>query len=117
MSDSLNSRMEFDCVIRVDAAGTVTDEHDVYGPEVVDFGGGDVHVSESRWTLLDGYSGQDRYSGPVMHPSEFIGGAMERDILATPGLYVAVVVEYDSDDGSEEPSGWAVAYTKGDDDG
>lgn len=39
-------------------------------------------------------------------------GGLERDILATPGYYVALVAEtYPEDDDSEsEPIGWAVAY-------
>jgi hypothetical protein len=61
--------------------------------------------------LLDGFSGQYGYSGPIMHPSEFIGGGMERHIRETPGLYVAVVVtDLDVDDGDDDAVGWAVAY-------
>lgn len=83
------------------------------------------------WELLTGYTGQYGYNGAVMHASEFIGGGLARDILATPGVYVAVVVECepDDDDGDRwpgdspearqadyedgtwrpEPAGWAVA--------
>ena len=63
-------------------------------------------LSTDKWELLDGYSGQDRYSGPIMHASEYVGGRMERDILATPGVYVALV-DYCLDD--SDPEGWAVA--------
>jgi len=98
--DTLNDMMEFDHVIRVHADGTVTDEPGVYAP--------DLHDDDEPigWTLLDGYSGQYGYSGPIMHASEYIGGGLARDILATPGVYVALV-NYLSDD--EEPEGWAVA--------
>lgn len=102
----LNDEMEFDHVIHVDEQGNVTDADGVYAPSVYE-DDGDPIVDTEGWELMDGYSGQDRYSGPVMHASEFIGGQMERDILALPGLYVAVVV-YPLDD--SEPEGWAVAY-------
>lgn len=97
----LNDVMEFDHVVTVHDDGTVTDgPAGVYAPELFD---GEVG---SGWELLDGYSGQYRYSGPIMHASEYIGGDMERDILDTPGAYVALV-DYPSD--GDEPEGWAVA--------
>lgn len=108
---ALNDIMEFDHVIRVDDDGNVHDDvMGVYAPDVRDDYpyGDDINVSGEGWSLMDGYSGQDRYSGPIMHPSEFIGGGMERDILASPGYYVAVVV-YNYEDGDDNVSGWAVA--------
>jgi hypothetical protein len=100
----LNDRMEFDHVVRVHPDGSVTDADGVYAPELHD---GELSTLDTRWALMDGYSRQDRYSGPIMHTSEFIGGGMERDILGAPGLYVALV-DYPSDD--TEPDGWAVAF-------
>jgi hypothetical protein len=106
---SLHSTMDFDHVIEVMADGGIVHRSDLHAPEVSDDGGGQVFISPDSWSLLDGYSGQQGYSGPVMHSSEFIGGSMERDILAEPGVYVAVVV-YDSTSQAEEGiSGWAVA--------
>lgn len=111
---SLNALMEFEHVIRVNGNGTITDSlpdtRDYRAPEVTWQNG--THVIEGDgWSLMDGYSGQDRYSGPVMHESEFIGGGMEQDIISTPGLYVAVVV-MDLDNATEDETpdaGWAVA--------
>lgn len=115
----LNALMEFDHVIRVHADGTVTEPRDVHAPEIyVDTDGdGSILAEHDRemiamvkrqgWALMDGYSGQQGYSGPIMHPSEFIGGGLERDIMATPGDYVALVVETNDDD--DELAGWAVA--------
>lgn len=104
--DNLNDVMEFDHVIRVHEDGTVTDGvKNVWAPEVYSEDDGPPAMN-GDWKLMNGYSGQDRYSGPIMHPSEFIGGQMARDILETPGLYVAIVV--DTIDG--EADGWAVAY-------
>lgn len=97
----LNEVMEFDHVVRVHEDGSVTDEPNVWAPDLHD---GELEGSE--WELLDGYSGQDRYSGPIMHSSEFIGGGMADDILSTPGVYVALV-DYPTDD--DDPEGWAVA--------
>lgn len=102
----LNDVMEFDHVVMVRDDGTVTDgPAGVYAPELFD-----GELMGEGWELLDGYSGQYRYSGPIMHSSEYIGGSMERDILAEPGMYVALV-DYPSDDG--EPDGWAVARRTG----
>jgi len=105
----LNSLMEFYHVIQVHEDGSVTEPSGKYAPDVFD-----GKCYPSTWSLLNGWSGQYGYSGPVMHPSEFIGGAMARYILDTPGYYVAVVCY--SDDGDPENwedgpdvDGWAVA--------
>lgn len=98
--DNLNDVMEFDHVIEVHPDGSVTDST-VYPPEL------DGETVSDGWVLLTGYSGQYRYTGPIMHPSEYIGGGMADDILARPGRYVALVVyAYDE----SEPDGWIVAY-------
>jgi hypothetical protein len=99
---ALSYFMEFDYVIEVLPDGRVLYRHDVYAPELYD---GELMGDE--WSLMNGYSGQDRYSGPLMHHSRsFIGGGMARDILGEPGLYVALV-NYEADD--SEPTEWAVA--------
>ncbi len=85
----LNEIAEFDSPFRVHADGTITDVHYEYAPSLQD-----DRLDSDRWELLNGYSGQDRYSGPIMHNSEYIGGQLERDILETPGVYVVVVSQY-----------------------
>jgi hypothetical protein len=111
---ALNDLMEFDHVVRVHPDGTVTDAEGIYAPSLWE-----GELDDDAWTLMNGYSGQDRYSGPVMHNSEFIGGQMAEDILATPGLYVAVVCYWDDDDDDDDDDaetiveGWAVAYIEG----
>lgn len=106
-ADNLNQAMEFDHVIQVHADGAVTDAPDtVHAPELYD---DELHhhtFGPLTWTLMNGYSGQHGYSGPMMHQSEFIGGGLARDILAAPGYYVALV-NRTSDDA--EPTEWAVA--------
>lgn len=103
----LNDVMGFDHVIEVLEDGSTIDRNDLYSPECYGETGGSIDFAGYKgWTALDGYSGQDRYSGPIMHASEFIGGRMASDILDEPGIYVAVVID-DLDD-PEHPYGWAV---------
>ncbi|WP_143194190.1 hypothetical protein [Micromonospora sp. CB01531] len=122
---SLSDLMEFDHVIQVREDGTISDNlpniRELWAPEVT-WSDGTHHVDGEGWSLLNGYSGQYGYSGPVMHPSELIGGRMEQDIISQPGYYVAVVVS-DVDecqahcpedcDGNHDDAGWAVAYREG----
>ena len=104
---TLNALMEFDHVIRVNSDGTVDEPFVLHIPEISD------ETVTPGWTLLNGYSGQYGYSGPIMHSSEYIGGGMARDILAEPGLYVALVAYGSTDDESDDEDdnviGWAVA--------
>jgi hypothetical protein len=98
---ALSHLMEFDCPIEVHADGRVTDgPAGVYAPDLYDDEldtSGPVGNGWGAWELLDGYSGQDRYAGPIMHDSEFIGGGMARDILDQPGVYVAVAAYYSAE--------------------
>lgn len=113
---NLTDQMEFDHPVAVQADGTVTDAPEgIYAPEVED---GELVSYVEDWTLLSGYTGQQSYNGPVMHNSEYIGGRLERDILAEPGIYVAVVnaITWDCDDpectctdGPPEVEGWCIA--------
>jgi len=107
MYGELNTTMEFDHVIEVHADGSITDRNDIYAPELRN----EELSPRDGWELLNGYSGQDSYSGPIMHNSEYIGGQMERDILETPGVYVTLVSYYPGEDDywGDEAEGWAVA--------
>lgn len=67
------------------------------------------------WEALSGFTGAYGYNGPTMHPSEYIGGRMERYIRENAGYYVAVVVDgmygNDGHDDDEDLSiGWALFY-------
>lgn len=133
---SLNEAMEFDHVIRVFVDGTFSDaEKGVYAPEVAveiaeDDAGSVTDEAEAAmiamverqgWQLMTGYTGQCGYNGPLMHASEFVGGGMERDILAESGLYVVVEPTglYQSEEQEERdggrPVGWVVARRRDDD--
>lgn len=115
---SLSYVMDFDHPVRVNADGSVTDDLDgVHAPSLY----GEA-LDSREWELIGGYSGQYNYSGPIMHPSEFIGGALARDILAEPGVYVALVSYCDhsdpdlcpdGDEGCDSADGWAIAYLTG----
>lgn len=116
----LNNVMEFDYVIRVNADGSIDDGIETPGSHTPELRDDALEPSSSavdKWELMDGYSGQQGYSGPMMHSSEYIGGRMADDILAAPGLYVALV-NYTTPDESvpeaerdayDEICGWAVA--------
>lgn len=95
MERELNEIMEFDHIIRVAEDGTITEPRDVdiYADLNVAPDGTDEFDLSDGWELLKGFTGQYSYNGPVMHPSEFIGGGLERHIRETPGYYVALVVE------------------------
>lgn len=124
----LNYVMDFDHVVQVHADGRVTDDiTDVYAPEFVgDSATGTAELEDDGWSIMsDGYTGQQG-GGNVMHDSESIGGRLERDILATPGFYVAVLCSWQDDctcdaatgagececgaDDSGAIEGWAVVY-------
>ena len=119
----LDDIMSLDHVIRVETDGTITEPvPGVYAPELLMSTADDdchsilddhekAYIEDARrqgWEILDGFSGQDRYTGPIMHTSECIGGYLEDHIRSTPGLWVAVSVEIDGD--PEHPAGWAVLH-------
>lgn len=116
--NDLNRAVEFDSPFRVHEDGTVTTSlSGVYGPSVflnIDADGngvGDEYADGPGWKMITGYSGQDRYAGPCMHPSEQLAGGMARAILADPGVYMVTTVEcLAEDDGEEEhePAGWVL---------
>lgn len=96
----LRAIAEFDQPFTVDAVGAVTDAPaGTYAPEV-------YHVDDAQaphdvdimsgypWEQFSGgYTGQYGYNGAVMHASEYLGGRLATDILATPGTYVVCAVE------------------------
>jgi hypothetical protein len=113
----LNSFVEFDAPFRVMPDGSVDNSlPNVYAPSVYGYGDADGQVTEREtidgredWEFVDGFSGQYGYSGPVMHPSEFLGGGMARYVLETPGIYCVVgVYDMNDDDGDTALYGWAL---------
>lgn len=118
-----NELMAFDHVVEVLPDGSITDgPPGVHAPTLVMGCAEDGSIlahheadyvqqaKDQGWDLLSCWTGQDRYHGVCMHSSEFIGGALETHILATPGLWVVLTV--DTADG-QEPESWALAYRHG----
>lgn len=133
----LNSLMAIDHVVYVREDGTVTDDREitkgVYAPEVTcDYSGplAEAQISDAQecdmidyvkrdagWELITGWS---RGGGlALMHPSEFIGGALADHVRATPGYWVACVVElypretdpeYRDGNGESDAAGWVLAH-------
>jgi hypothetical protein len=112
----LNDIMSFDHVVQSDGNGNITDVPLVWAPEVIDSEGTlSQHPDHDGWHVLNGWSGQSFYAGPVMHPSEYIGGGLADFIYSTEGQYVALVVYDISDtddsdtDGKYDAIGWVIA--------
>lgn len=144
--DTLNSNIEFDCPFKVlntrDGHTFIQSAHDdIYAPQValsVDKDGNGVgeetiddttwNEPQTTWEAVNGYSGQYGYSGPTMHPSEYLGGGMARDVLEDEGaVYVVTTVEchpnWEIDEDDEEdvfqgqivqdnPAGWMLLKLK-----
>lgn len=77
----------------------------------------DDEIDGSGWeTWSQGYTGQDSYSGPVMHNSEYLGGRMAVDLLNDPGVYVITAATWSPIDeiNNDEPyiEGWVVLKMK-----
>jgi len=115
-ASDLNKIVEFDSAFRVDEEGNVICADGIYAPDVyvvTDKDGqiiGGAHISGEGWTFVYGYSQQDSYGGPIMHPSEFLGGRMAQDVLDAPGVYVLCEV-IDPDD-CEDLIGWVLLERK-----
>lgn len=130
MSRTLNDIMQFDHVIRV-KNGEITETDfpiSIHAPELMigTDADGQILAQHERtmihdalrlgWTVQTGWSGQYSYSGPIMHPSEFIGGALADHIRETDGYWVAVSADMwplkddDGNDITDSPAGWLLLH-------
>lgn len=101
--DTLNAAMEFDHVVRVNVDGTVSDVDGLHAPELFDH-----EISDPRWSPVGNYTSQQG-GGWLMHNCESIGGRMAIDILAEPGVYVAIVADWPAEEDEQDTiEGWAV---------
>jgi hypothetical protein len=110
-AETLSDALEFDSPFRVYEGGKIGDGDGIYAPELMD----DELIGDG-WVFLSGYSGQDGYSGPIMHSSEYLGGQMAQDVLDEPGLYCMVPAYYTNDeDPADGPfiEGWALLQYRG----
>lgn len=88
--DTLADAVEFDSPFLVGTDGRVQ----TYLPDVFAPVDGDRITDDAcpdGWELIDGWSGQHGYSGPTMHASEYLGGAMARSVLDNPGVYCLAI--------------------------
>lgn len=110
--DSLSEIMDFDHVVRVHEDGSVSDEPNLFAPGLYgDEATGEEWIDGSGWEFFSiGYTGQYGYSGPIMHNSELLSGALAYDILATPGVYVSCYVKWldAENEDTDTIEGWAI---------
>lgn len=110
---ALNRAVDFDVPFRVTFAGVERDPEVLYVPSAEHDDEADMLLdgiphgsSLTDWVALDGYTGQYAYHGPVMHPSEFLGGRLAEGVLESIGdTFVLVEVSGPDDD---SPVGWAI---------
>jgi len=118
LAEQIND-MEFDHVFTLHPDGSITHPKDVWAPEVYHSDVNDIDICDGpdcRWHPLTGFTGQDRYHGAVMHPSEYIGRGIAdylQELAADePVTFVVTVVEClpEDDDEFPEPAGWAILH-------
>jgi hypothetical protein len=138
--DSLNALMDFDHPIEILGQVVNYTASDAFPPTFA-AREGDTSIRANRapelregelnpadmaygWKLHTGASGQQGYSGPIMHDSEYIGGGLADHILASaPGTRWCALINYvdtpnemcsidcDPEAGCDHDiAGWAVAY-------
>lgn len=102
--------VDFNVPFEVTAAGEVrlATQRGLSVPEVSNDPGGDITIHGTGWTALIGFTSQYSYRGAVMHPSEYLGGRLERFILDNPGVYAVTEVRSENLEYPETPIGWVV---------
>ena len=92
---------------------TAVARHDLYAPEAI-WSDTDVRQVEpvQNWTPLHGHSGAyGSAASAVMHPSEYVGAGMARDLIAearADGSATYCVAEVTDPDDPEALIGWAI---------
>lgn len=113
LAEQINA-IEFDHPFTLHPDGTITDPTGVHAPSVYHNDETDVEISDDGWRALTGMTGQDRYHGAVMHPSEYIGRGITEYLLELaadePRTFVVTAVECwpTEDDPEPEPAGWVI---------
>ena len=71
-----------------------------------------LEIERSGWAALSGFSNQEGYSGPIIHPSEFFSGPMARQLhfetISKKSDRVYALVEVTDPDDPDALVGWAV---------
>lgn len=102
----LDNSIEFDTAFIVLPDGEYAETGE-YVPSVYNDSETDVYVESSQWEALTGYTGQHGYSGAVLHPSEYFGGGLLKDVSEDIGGEYALTVVYGLEDDSDI-IGWCV---------
>ena len=116
--DALAERIngfEFDHVFTLHPDGSITEPKNVWAPSVYHDPYADIYMDGSGWKAITGMTGQDRYHGAVMHPSEYIGRGIAElmlDYAADEPVTFAVVVvsDLEAEDYDDNLVGWAIVY-------
>lgn len=103
----LDNSIEFDTAFIVLPNGEYAETGE-YVPSVYNDSETDVYVESSQWKALTGYTGQHGYNGAVLHPSEYFGGDLLKDVSEDIGGEYALTVVYDLDDDDSDIIGWCV---------
>ena len=108
----LTHRIDLDCPFTVTTCHVITDRHEgLHAPEVCWSEDGGLEVQSEEWEAWStGMSNQWGYTGPIMHPSEYLGGGMAQTLLDEPGTYV--ITEVDDLDDPDAPPGWIMLKRK-----
>lgn len=113
MNKSLNEIIGLDCLpVLITRDGEIVEnitaenppEYGSFGADFLDA----VDAGVDGWKSVSGFSGQHDYDGALMHPSEFIGGGLEKHILETPGYYAVEVVADEEDEDID--AGWVLLH-------
>lgn len=111
-ADTLHHLTDFDSPFRIAEGGYIKKATGIYAPDLLN----DELSGAQGWEFINGFSGQDRYAGPIMHESEYLGGGMAQYVLDNPGVYVLVAAYYDPEDEAEDSAveihGWALVRLK-----
>lgn len=116
--ETLSSLVEFDAPFEVTEDGQVIPHlphsEALYAPDVYD-----GELLGDKWKPVCGYSGQygTKRGDFIMHNSEYLGGGMARDVLASPGVYCLVIARWEAEEGEEDEGpideGWVLVKTAG----
>lgn len=104
--------LDFDHPFTIDADGNVHDAPGEFAPSV--YHSDDIEIDDAAWSgAIRGMTGQYGYAGHVMHPSEFIGDAIARELFenndaGTVFAVVTVEVWPTDDDPGPDPAGWTI---------
>ena len=105
--------LELGTAFRMNQNGAVQELIEIDVPHVNITADRDVlEIERSGWEALSGFSNQEGYSGPIIHPSEFFSGSMARQLhfeaIRKGSDRVYALVEVTDPDDPDALVGWAV---------